>query len=620
MVASVVVILTFLCLYKCIQWVSDKLKVIKDAEKHLEGELHFPTRSDNENKWRTNGWTEMQTLPDQETISNGKFSSPSKMVGIINFSPTKLASNQSTNANDPMAENLLNDNLETSQKRDVLKRITGGSDTTSGCESGETESLEKDSSVENGYDGTAFYPGCRVLDQEVDKLNNHSSYDPTIGYNSTTVDMNKCEHPPTFKSKDLPRPPKILQTNSNRAYIRSPEHNTHVTYSERQQAPRAQFPQPNTPVNSDQFENFDAAHTGSYLPSNGYTKAVHVNAVPSNSATQHSAIGSPVNFNLGDPHMFTQDAANSHMLPSGYVITGNSLSHPLPTVIPQLNQCNSLSSSTSGVSSNTPSSSQNTNQGNPSNSYVAFSAVCNDDIPAIGSLQTSPADASRIQSQNCQNQCEYRTFPLENTNTQSFPPTIPVAKGYISVAQANSQDPPRNSCTGRSHEMGYSRVTMPEGGSGPPSLSAAYVENGNACELKTGNDGNFVKRIDPVNSWHPGEDAYQDRNLRPTASSKLQQRQDFRSSTNARPRESQLEYLKSGSFVSESDNYSRTKGNKNELPSLVISPNNLLVRNLDDSTGSHSSYVGQSPAMQNNYNNHLNVVASLDGDRQSTMV
>ena len=168
--------------------------------------------------------------------------------------------------------------------------------------------------------------------------------------------------------------------------------------------------------------------------------------------------------------------------------------------------------------------------------------------------------------------------------------------------------------------MGYSRVIMPEGGSGPASLSAAYVENGNACELQSGNNGKFVKRLDPsVNSWHPGEEAYQDRNLRPTAS-KLQETQDFRNSANARPKESQLECLKSGSFVSESENYSRTKGNKNELPSLVISPNNLLVRNLDDSAGSHSSYVGQNPAMQNSYNNHLNVVASLDGDRQSTMV
>merc|ERR1711981_740255 len=116
-------------------------------------------------------------MPDQEPISNGKFGSPSKMAGIINFSPSKLATSQSLNNDDPMAENLLNDNIDTSQKRDVLKKMTGGSDTTSGCESGETESLEKDSSVENGhYEGSAFYPVCNVLEADAHKLNNPGTY------------------------------------------------------------------------------------------------------------------------------------------------------------------------------------------------------------------------------------------------------------------------------------------------------------------------------------------------------------------------------------------------------------------------------------------------------------
>jgi hypothetical protein len=146
----------------------------------------------------------------------------------------------------------------------------------------------------------------------------------------------------------------------------------------------------------------------------------------------------------------------------------------------------------------------------------------------------------------------------------------------------------------------------------PFSIYAADNENGNAYELKT-NNGDFLNRL------HPCDDAYQDRKLRPAANN-LQECQDFRNSANARPGESQLEYLQSGSFASESEKYGRTKGNKNELPPLLISPNNLLVSNLDDCAGSHSSYVGQSPPMQNSYNNRLNVVASLDGDRQSTMV
>jgi len=45
-----------------------------------------------------------------------------------------------------------------------------------------------------------------------------------------------------------------------------------------------------------------------------------------------------------------------------------------------------------------------------------------------------------------------------------------------------------------------------------------------------------------------------------------------------------------------------------------------IERNRDVFTGNHSSYVSQSSEAQANLNNHLNVVATLDGDRQSTMV
>jgi hypothetical protein len=49
---------------------------MKDVENVIPGELHIPTRVEGDNKWRSNGWTEMQTLPE-ESISNVKFNSPS---------------------------------------------------------------------------------------------------------------------------------------------------------------------------------------------------------------------------------------------------------------------------------------------------------------------------------------------------------------------------------------------------------------------------------------------------------------------------------------------------------------------------------------------------------------
>ena len=82
-------VLTFLCLYKGIQWVGEKLKVMKDAERFMEEELHIPTRRDGDSTGNTNGWTEMQSIPE-DPIPSIKFNSPSKMSGIIDFSQTKL--------------------------------------------------------------------------------------------------------------------------------------------------------------------------------------------------------------------------------------------------------------------------------------------------------------------------------------------------------------------------------------------------------------------------------------------------------------------------------------------------------------------------------------------------
>ena len=58
----------------------------------------------------------------------------------------------------------------------------------------------------------------------------------------------------------------------------------------------------------------------------------------------------------------------------------------------------------------------------------------------------------------------------------------------------------------------------------------------------------------------------------------------------------------------------------NESSSLVISPNSLLNGHRDDLTGKDISYNGQKVSMQHNRSNGLNVIASLEGDRQSTMV
>lgn len=49
-VASILVVLTFLFFYKWIQWVSNKLKVMEDVGKEIEKEVHMPTRADGASK------------------------------------------------------------------------------------------------------------------------------------------------------------------------------------------------------------------------------------------------------------------------------------------------------------------------------------------------------------------------------------------------------------------------------------------------------------------------------------------------------------------------------------------------------------------------------------------
>ena len=587
----------------------------------MAGELHIPTRVEGENKWRTNGWTEMQTLPE-DSIPSVKYSSPSKMTGIINFSPSKLANNQTTNSNDPMAENLLNDNLEVTHKKEVIKRIAGGSDTTSGCESGETESLEKDCSVENNqYDADKIEHVRPILDEEVNRMSDNTLTNPS---NCISTDMEQNAHSPSFQNKHLPRPPTLIKSSLDRAYVRSPEHSNQLAYRESHQEVTSQFANfAHTPVNNHQFESYDVPHNASYLPVNGYTKAIHVNGVQTNPSILRTTTGSPVTYNSNDPHI-TASEGHRQTQQSGYVITGNSTSHPLPTAILQLDQCSSLSSSTSGVSSNTPSASSQNNQGNTSNSYVAFSAVCNDECAATGRLSPPSGFSGANPSNTYNSQNQYRSFPLESPRRENLPrpPVVPVAKGYISVAQANHQilSAPINAT--RAHEEGYSRVVMPEGRSGPPSLSAAYIDNSALYELRSGDSKSLARasEISTKNSFHENEDAFRDQHLRPFALSSKQDSQDYTRSTACNPNESQNYYVKSASFANENDLNGKKLSDTTGLPSLVISPNNLIERNRDVFTGNHSSYVSQSSEAQANLNNHLNVVATLDGDRQSTMV
>ena len=502
---SVFVVLTFLCFYKGIQWVGEKLKVMKDAEKYLERELHIPTRREGESTGNTNGWTEMQALPE-EPIPNIKFSSPSKMSGIIDFSQTKIANNPSMHNNDPMTVKLLPDHPDVTQKPEVIKRHTGGSDTTSGCESGETESLEKDSSGEGGMYDTGTIGTMSTTFDDIGQVQNHRFAESQLPNN---IILNEER---ILKNKNLPRPPKLIESNANGAYVTTPEHGMLAggLVSNNASGNYQSFCGGNW---NGHIGYLSGANPGQNLPSNGYTKAMDIISMPTNSPALRDVNGVPMN--LPNHHMIPQDTN----LPSRYVITSNSLSNPLPTVIPQLNQSDSLSSSTSGVSSNPPSSQNNHHQNSP-NHYVAFSAV--------------PKDTPR-----------------------------PVNQGYVTVAQANTNERIPNIT--RTHEEGYSRMALPKDGSGPPSLSAAYVQSATII-----------------------------------------------------PPESRVEHLNSNSFYDE-DMYQK-KHMSNEPSSLVISPNSLLNGHRDDLTGKDSSYNGQNVSMQRNRNNGLNVIASLEGDRQSTMV
>ena len=83
----------------------------------MEEELHIPTRGDNSNNWRT-PWNEMQTFNGDISVNQSSFrsQSPSKMAGFRTFSPTKMTGDHMNKQNDPMTENLLNTNLEETQK------------------------------------------------------------------------------------------------------------------------------------------------------------------------------------------------------------------------------------------------------------------------------------------------------------------------------------------------------------------------------------------------------------------------------------------------------------------------------------------------------------------------
>ena len=590
---------------------------MKDVENVIPGELHIPTRVEGDNKWRSNGWTEMQTLPE-ESISNVKFNSPSKVVGMRSFSPSKIANNQSINLKDPMAENLLNDNLEDSQKKETVKRNTGGSDTTSGCESGETESLEKDPSVENENYDMSRINSHNADANETSRLGERMPIGTTESSHFIQPNTRSGAPSPSLKNKQLPRPPRVLETNFNRAYVKSPEkqqpayrgispiedHLTRFSDSTGTQL---------TPLNSTRFANMDPSINVNYLPSTGYTKAIQANATQNQMSNQRIVAGSPIK-NTFNEFSAINSEARSNIIPTGYVITGNSSSHPIPTAIPQLDNCNSLSSSTSGVSSNTPSaSSHNNHNRNPSNSYVAFAAVCNDDIITANNISPTSGIRRINNLSNSHNIREtYRSLVSEPQGIANVPNPSTMAKGYISVAQANCQELVRHPNLTNSHELGYSRVTMPDGDSGPSSLSAAHMDDSQIVSKNLSNPS--TKKLDPSRDFAISQ------NLRQNALV-MQEDPNYERSAGGWQNESQKQSLPA-KFSKQNKEQMGTATSYADLPPLVISPNNLVhaEHNSLTSAANLRNYDGHNATMNSSYKGPLNVVATLDGDRQSTMV
>jgi len=148
---------------------------------------------------------------------------------------------------------------------------------------------------------------------------------------------------------------------------------------------------------------------------------------------------------------------------------------------------------------------------------------------------------------------------------------------------------------------------MPDGGSGPPSLSAVYIDN------------DLFDQCSPVK--HIENRSY---DLGPSAQEIEQDSQDYAGSLlNHTPHKSPHKYLNSDPMQRGKQMDNRGKeGNSKMLPSLVMSPNNLLVNNEKNTilSSNHDSYGDQVSGIQNSFNNHINMVATLEDDRQSTMV
>jgi hypothetical protein len=84
-----------------------------------------------------------------------------------------------------------------------------------------------------------------------------------------------------------------MEPNSNRAYVRSPEHYQSGRCPERDIDHNTSLPHNVHSNLNGQFGNLYGASPGPYLPTNGYTKAVHINAMHPNSPTHRDVLGVP---------------------------------------------------------------------------------------------------------------------------------------------------------------------------------------------------------------------------------------------------------------------------------------------------------------------------------------
>ena len=118
----------------------------------------------------------------------------------------------------------------------------------------------------------------------------------------------------------------------------------------------------------------------------------------------------------------------------------------------------------------------------------------------------------------------------------------------------------------------------------------------------------------------PSRDFAISQNLRQNALV-MQEDPNYERSTGGWQNESQEQNLPS-KFSKQNEEQMGTEASYADLPPLVISPNNLVhaEHNSLTSAANLRNYNGHNATINSSYKGPLNVVATLDGDRQSTMV